>query len=296
MDRIEALKVFVRVVELGSFTAAAKELRLRQATVSRWVAQLEDELSTQLLLRTTRSVSETDAGRAFYQNSKQVIAAWDEAVGSVQEVLIAGRVRMSVPVVFGAQFVAPLVVQFLKQNPAAKVDMIFSDRYVDLANDGFDIAIRVGQPVDSQYRAVTLARSSRRVVASPDFLRTHRVTNPKHLLTTPCLIHSGINNRAVWVFERGGATTKVDVGGSLVVNHSATIFEAAVEGLGVALLASWLVDEAIEDGSLKRVLTGYRLPDAPVQALYSATRYVPTVVRTMLDFLAEELRHDPRLS
>jgi DNA-binding transcriptional LysR family regulator len=280
----------VRIVELGSFTAAAADLRERQATVSRWVARLEDELATQLLDRTTRAVRVTDAGRAFYREAREVLAAWDAAVGSVREDEVVGRLRVSVPVVFGSLFVTPRVAEFARAHPGVELELRFDDRYVDLVAAGVDVALRVGRPVDSEYRARTLGSTPRRLVASPSYLDARgRPATPAALADHACLLHGGHDTRSTWAFTRGEDTTRVDVGGRLRANHSDTLRQLACEGLGVALLASWLVDPDLDAGRLELLLPGWSAPPAPVQALFSSSKHTPRPARAFTDFLADAL-------
>lgn len=292
MDRITALTAYVRIVELGSFTAASSDLRLRQATVSRWIAELEEELGAQLLDRTTRSVRVTEAGERFYAHAREVLAAWASAVEQVRALReeVSGRLRVSVPVVFGQRFIAPNVATLLQRHPALELELLFSDRYVDLVEEGVDVALRVGRPVDSAYRARTLGVASRRLVASPAYLDAHGwPADAAALAEHRCLLHAGLNTQETWAFERAGVVTRVDVRGRLRANHSATLLEVARAGQGVALLASWLADEDIAAGRLIHLLPDWAPPLAPVQALFSAARHPSRAAHTFVDFMAELL-------
>ncbi len=292
MDHFEALRAYVRLVELGSFTAVAKEQQVTQPTVSKWVAALEDELGVQLLDRTTRGVRVTPAGEAFQQRALEVLGAWEEAVGATrgQHAKAQGRLRVSVPVVFGDRFIAPLMPSFLSEHPGVELDLRFSDRYVDLVSDGVDVAIRVGRPVDSSYRARVLADTPRRLVASPAFVESHGAPDSLGALAElPCLLHSGLGTQQSWELAKDGATRSVSVQGRISANHSATLAKLAVAGHGVALLASWLVDDALADGRLVRLLPDHEPPRAPIQALMASTRHVPSRVRAFVDHLAEGL-------
>jgi len=292
MDHFDALRAYVRLVELGSFTDVAKEEQVTQPTVSKWIAALEDELGVQLLDRTTRRVRVTAAGEAFHQRALEVLGAWEEAVGATrgQHAKAEGRLRVSVPVVFGERFVAPLLSSFLSEHPAIELDLRFSDRYVDLVSEGVDVAVRVGRPVDSSYRARLLAETPRRLVASPAFLERH--APPENLAALgelPCLLHTELGSFQSWELKKGeGHTIAVTVQGRVSANHSATLAKLAIAGHGVALLASWLVDDAIADGRLVRLLPDYEPPPAPIQALMASTRHVPSV-RAFVEHLAEGL-------
>lgn len=288
MDRLRALEAYVRVVDLGSFSAAAKDLRTRQGTISRWVAALEDELGVQLLDRTTRGIRSTEAGAAFYTEARTLLGAWDQAVSSARREQrdARGRLRVSVPVVFGARFVTPLFAPFLAAHPKVELDVQFADRYVDLVAEGVDVAIRVGRRVDAEYRARTLAETPRRLVASPAYLDERGTPRaPEDLREHVCLLHSGLDNRVTWVF----GSQRVDVRGRFAANHSEALASLAIAGHGVALLASWLVDDAIRSGALVQLLESTPAANAPVQALFSSTRHPSRAVRAFVDALASAL-------
>lgn len=289
MDRIDVLRAYVRVVERGSFTAVADELRVKQSTISKWMAALEDELGVTLLERTTRSQRVTDAGQRFYTQVLAVVGAYDEAVGEARREApeLRGRVRMSLPVVFGSMFVVPQVTKFLRRHKDVEVEMVFGDRYVSLVDEGFDVAIRVGVQLDSTLRSHALGDSSRRLVASPGYVRAHGTPRePKDLERHQCLVHTELGSRATWSFTRGDRTHKVSVGGRVRANHSEATAQMARSGLGICLLASWLVDGDVRAGRLVPLLERYYAPRAPIRALTPA-RYTPGVVRALIAHLRE---------
>jgi len=289
MDRINVLRAFTRLVEVGSFTAVADELRVKQSTVSKWLAQLEDELGVVLVDRTTRAQRVTDAGQRFYERARGVLAAWDEAVGELRaegDDPLRGRVRLSLPVVFGRLFVVPLVVDLLEAHPELEVEMVFGDRYVRLVDEGFDCAIRVGVPVDSSLRAHVLGASDRRLVASPDYLAAHgRPRAPRDLEAHQCLLHDALGPAVVWSFRQGDQTRRASVRGRVAANHSEATQEMARRGLGVCLLASWLVDPDIAAGRLEPLLEDWAAPRASIQALTPPGRHVAAPVRGLIDHL-----------
>ncbi len=296
MDRLSALRAYLRVVELGSFSAAARSMGIGQPTVSKWVAALEDTLAVQLLHRTTRAMVVTDAGERFATHAREVLAAWDEAVGAAGHARgrLSGRLRVSVPVVYGQRRLLPHLTAWAERHPALALDVSFSDGYVDLIGAGVDLAVRVGRPVDSSHRARLLVRSARRLVAAPRYLERHgRPSTPADLAAHACLVHRGLDTRATWVLRRGEVAHPVEVDGRLCADNSAALASWAEAGLGIALLADWLVDEAIAAGRLEALLPDHALPPAPVRAVWPATRYVPTRVRAFVDFLAERLGGEP---
>lgn len=287
MDRIDALRAFVRVVERGSFTAVAEELRVKQSTVSKWVAALEAELDVRLLDRTTRSQHVTDAGQRFYESARVVLSGYDEAVAAVGNDVLRGRIRISIPAVFGRLFVVPLVAKFLRQNEEVEAEIVLADRYVRLVEEGFDVAIRIGAPEDSSLISHTLGESERRLVAAPRYLAAHGTpTSPRDLARHECLVHT---RDATWRFTRGSSAQRVSVRGRIAVNNSEATVALAKQGFGVCLLASWLVDKDIRAGRLVRVLEDWTLPAAPIRALTPPGRRVPPHVRALIDHLREEL-------
>jgi DNA-binding transcriptional LysR family regulator len=281
MDRIDALRLFSRIAERGSFSAAAVDMKIKQSTASKWVAALEEELGATLVERTTRSLRITDAGRHLLERARAVLAAFDEMTGEVtaRDAEPSGHVRISLPVVFGRLFAAPSIASFLLAYPDVRAEIVFADRYVDLVAEGFDVALRVGVPVDTSSRGTKIAESRRVLVASPRYLASHgKPGSPRELRDHECLAHGDAASPAVWRFRRGGgAFTPATVRGRVAANNSEAVLLLAHKGLGIALLADWLVDADIRRGKLVPLLRDYEPPPAPIFALrppgkfYSAT-------------------------
>lgn len=292
LDHLAAVEAYVRIVELGSFTAAARDLGLRQATVSRRIAALEDALGVQLLVRTTRAVGVTEAGERFYEHARDWLGDWSAAVARArgEHAGITGRLRISLPVVFGQRFITPAVPALLRQHPQLRLELLFSDRYVDLVSEGIDVAVRVGRPIDTGYRARILGVTPRRLVASPTYLARHGAPpDPRALARHRCLLHSGLDTHETWVFHTGDGALRVDVRGQLSANHSEALLAAALAGEGIALLASWLVDAEIARGQLVHLLPDAAPPEAPIQALFASARHPPAAVGAFLDFLSDAI-------
>ncbi|WP_437969485.1 LysR family transcriptional regulator [Sorangium sp. So ce260] len=291
MDRIDALKAFVRLVELGSFSAVGTELRVKQSTVSKWLAALEDELGAQLLERTTRSQRVTGAGHLFYERARDILAAYDDATAALQRGKDPeGRIRVSVPVVFGRLHLVPHMARFLKRYADMEVELLFADRYVNLVEEGVDVAIRVGTPVDSSLRARTLAETARRLVASPGYVKQRGApSTARELEQHQCLIHTGLRAGDTWDLARGGKIVRVSVRGRFSANNSEALLAMAKSGLGVALLAAWLVDGDLAAGRLVELLPDHAAPRAPIQALFPPGRHVHPRVQAFVDFMAEAL-------
>lgn len=294
MDRLDALKLLVRVAERGSFTAAAKDLHIKQSTASKWMAELEQQLGLTLVERTTRSLRLTDAGRRVQGRAVGLLSAYDALVEDVAERReeLLGSVRVSVPVVYGRRYLAPLIGRFLARHPAVSVELVFGDRYVHLVEEGFDLAIRIGVPVESTERGRTLAEGPRRLVASPRYLAARGTPkHPKELEKHDCLVHTTEASKVVWRFTGpDGQLRLATVRGRATTNNSEAALELARQGLGIALLADWLVDDELRRGKLVPLLTGYTPPSAPVMALTPPGHRAPAHVRALVDHLAHGLR------
>ncbi len=292
MDRIDALRAFVRLVETGSFTQAAKDLDVGQPTVSKWVSALEADFGVTLCERTTRSRAITDAGRALYPRAKAIVDQFErarEAAGG-EAVAVGGRLSVSVPVVFGRLYVSPLLPAFARAYPDVDLRVSYDDRYVDLVAEGIQVAIRVGAAKDSTFKGVTLGESPRRLVASPAYLAEHgRPRHPKDLAAHRCLRHSLVDNAAIWQFSRGRQRINANVSGRFSSNHSETLRAMAVAGHGIALLADWLVRDDVQSGALRLVLTKFRAPDAPLRLIFPPTGQHSAPARAFTTFLKEHL-------
>ena len=293
MDRIAAMHAFIRLVEVGTFSAVADELRVKQSTVSKWLAALEAEMGAQFIDRTTRVQRVTDSGKLFYQRARDILAVYDETAAELQsrDPEPRGRIRVNVPVVFGRLFVVPQVARFLRRHKAIEVELSFDDRYVNLIEEGFDVAIRAGIPADSSFRARTLGESGRRLVASPGYVQSKEpLQAPGDLAGHECLLHTGLSTRATWILHRGDKSFHAQVRGRFSANNSEALLAMARSGLGIALLATWLVDADLRAGRLVTLLPDYELPKAPIQALTPPGRHVHPRVRAFLDFMGDALR------
>lgn len=292
MDRIDQLRVFVRLVERGSFSAVADELGVGQSTVSKWLAGLEDDLGTRLLDRTTRSQHVTESGQSFYQRAAAILDGYDTAVGEVKEgeSVVRGRIRMSLPVVFGRLYVLPLMIRFLRKHQELRLQLSFSDRYVNLVEEGYDLVLRLGASPDSTLREHVLGSSTRKLVASPKYLGGHGVPKtPGELAEHQCLVHTGLGARTTWTLSKAGTVHRVGVEGRVFASNSEATLTLAKSGFGICMLASWLVDRELERGRLVQVLRDYELPPAPIRALTAPGRHLSPRLRALLDHLGRGL-------
>ena len=290
MDSITTLRAFTRLVERGSFTAVAEELQVKQSTVSKWLRALEAELGVQLLARTTRAVRVTEAGQQLYPRALAAVEAFEQAMhGPDAEAPMRGRVRMSLPEVFGRRHVVPLVASFAQKHPALELELSFSDPFVRLVEQGFDLAIRVGRSPDSSLRRHPLARTPRRLVASAGYVRRHGApTRPGDLADHECLLHSGAFGDT-WSFSRRGKTHRARVRGRLSASNSEATLALARRGLGICLLASWLVDPDLRAGRLVPLLEDYAPPLARISALTPPGRHLAAPVHALIEHLRQGL-------
>jgi DNA-binding transcriptional LysR family regulator len=292
MDKLTALRVFRAVVEADSFSGAARKLRLSNAAVSKNVRELEDELGTRLIERTTRRLRLTESGEEYY---RRVVAILDE-LGATEDALRErsteprGRLRVAAPMSLGIVQLAPLVGSFLVEHPELRVELEMNDRYVDLVGEGFDVAIRGGALEDSSLVSRKLAAIPRVVCASPSYLRAHGAPRtPADLASHRCLAYSLARTPMSWSLLRNKRAVRVAVRAPLSVNSSLGLVAAAKAGAGIALVPRVAVDEAIARGELVPLLESWSAEAQALYALYPRHHQVSRRVRLFVDYLAKGL-------
>lgn len=291
-DRLAGLDAFAAVVEKGSFSAAADALGVAKSTVSKHVRRLEKRLGAQLLHRTTRQVRPTEAGAAYYDRIAGLLDAADEAAAAVARLQLEprGKLRVSAPMSFGHRYVVPMVVRFAAAYPDVELDLDLSDRRVDLVREGFDLAVRIGPLADSSLRARKLCDTRNRVVGAPTyFARRGTPRRPRDLEAHACLRYAYQVSGARWRFRRGDRRVDVAVTGPLRSTSGDALRDAAIAGIGVALLPDFLVDDAIAGGDLVAVLDESCLAPGAVHAVFPHRAHVPAAQRAFLDMLADAL-------
>jgi len=297
MDRLQAMAVFRRVVERGSFSGAARDMNLSNAAVSKLVSALETDLGARLIARTTRRLALTDAGRQFLDRLAPALDALDEAARAVKDLDQSprGRLKVSAPMMFGAVHLTPLVTRFMAQCPDLSVDLLLDDRAVDLVQEGIDVAIRGrGSLPDSSLTARRLTPLRRLVAASPDYLKAHgRPRHPDDLAGRECLIYLYATHPDEWVFVKAGQEVRVGVGGRLRATTSYALLQAALAGHGLINAPTFYVGEHVAAGRLVQVLTDWQVPDQSFFALWPGGRQPSAKVRAFVDFLAQELSPEP---
>jgi DNA-binding transcriptional LysR family regulator len=292
---LNAALVLVRVVQVGSFRCAARALGMPKTTVSRKVAELEEQLGVQLLQRTTRTLALTDAGAAFVEEAEGALARLEAAELAVTALQREprGKLRVTTTIPLGETLLAPVVADFLAAYPALEVIVHLTDRHVDLVAERFDVAIRTGALPDSSLVARLIGSSAYRIVASPAYLARHGTPRrPSDLSGHACLrfTKAGTAVRTTWSFGKGKRATEVPVSGRLVSDDFVVLRTAAERGLGVARLPILVVQEALRAGTLVSLLESHAPPPTPVHILHVGGRHLPPRTRAFLDFV------HPRLS
>lgn len=296
MDRLAAIEAFVKVAETKSFSEAARRLRSSKSVVSRQIAALEAELGARLFQRTTRSMTLTEAGRGYFERAARILADLEDANLSVTQLQAAprGQLRVNAPMSFGLLHLAPALPDFLLRYPDVDVDISMNDRFVDLVDEGFDLAVRIGNLADSSLVARKLAPARRVVCASPAYLKARGVpASPDDLKAHDCLCYNSIPMSHDWRFvAENGQPWPVEVRGRLSANNGDTLKVAALKGLGFANLPTFIVGSELQAGTLVTVLDKFVAQDLAVNAVYPHSRHLSPKVRAFVDFLAE--RFGPR--
>lgn len=293
MDRFEQLSAFVEVARSQSFAQAARRLDRHVSAVSRAVATLESRLGVRLLQRTTRRVALSEAGRDYFRRCEALLTELEGADAEVRDrgAALHGTLRVSAATGSGQMLLAPIVPEFLAAHPLLTLDLQLSNRYVDLVDEGYDLALRVGALTDSRLVARRLAPSHRVLVAATAYLgRRGGVRTPQQLRQHACLVLDIGARPQRWELERGRTRAALDVAGPLRSNNMFALLDACQAGLGVALLPEFAVASALRSGELQRVLPGWASGGQAMYAVYPSARFVPAKVRAFVDFISARLR------
>lgn len=298
MDLLQTMRVFSRVAEASSFSRVARELGMTQPTVSKHISSLEERLGVRLISRTTRKLALTEDGRTFYEHCRHINEAVSEAEAAIsrRRLTPAGLVRMAVPVAFGRLHVAPRIRRLLDCYPELKVDLIMNDGFVDLVEQGIDFAIRIGELQDPNLVVRRIGTTVRVTVGSPDYFARHgEPQSPHDLVRHNCIVYTPLATGNEWHFDGRDGPVRVRVQGNYRANNSEAVREGVIAGIGIAVSPIWLFRDEITNGLAKVVLRNYEPRRLPIHAVYPSRRFVPTNVRAVVDFLAEEFKTEPRI-
>ena len=292
MDRVFGISLFIRVVETGSFSKASADLGITQPTATKHVAALEQRLGARLFHRSTRGVTPTEVGLAYYDKCKAITRELEEAdsLAALMQSSLQGRLRINSSVGFGRRVLTPLVLRFMREHPGLAVDLSFDDRYVNLVEQGIDVAVRMGRLADSQFGARFLGLNPWVLVAAPAYLaRAGTPSSPAELARHEALIYSTVQGDDRWHFTGGeGRTESVDVRGPLRSNNLSALLAATLAGMGLAMLPRYVAQASLHSGEVLPLLEQWALPAQEMHAVYPSPRWVPAKVSGFVNWLQEQ--------
>lgn len=297
MDKFESMRAFTRVVEAGGFAAAARQMGLSRSVVNKSVKRLEEELGTQLLRRSTRQVTPTETGLAFYDRCLQILGELDAAISAVTELQEqpTGNFRVNAPMSFGTLHLSSVVAEFMTRYPDVRVELVLNDRFVDPIEEGFDMTLRIAEPITSTSlvaREIVTAR--RTLCASPEYLREFGApSTPAELKQHRCLHYGYLDSGSQWRLTGPNGTHSYPIECAMWSNNGEVLRDAAINNQGIALLPTFIVGEALQTGRLQSILNAYSTPEIVLSALYPRHRFLSTKVRLFVDLLQERFGGRP---
>ena len=292
MDRLAAMEVFIRVVDAGSFSGAAKQLRIGQPAASKAIALLENRLGARLLLRSTRGLAPTEAGQSFYERAKRAMEEADgaELAARGTSAAFAGRLRIAAPVTFGRLNIIPRLSTFLAEYSSLDVEVVLEDRDINLIEAGIDVALLIGRLTDSAATVRRIGQCQRHVIGTPAYFEATGVPQtPADLLAHQALIYEQRDGGASWAFRQGTSETVVTVRGRLRVSATEGIREGVLAGLGVAIASEWTFAPELKSGAVKSVLDAWSLPPVDLWAVFPAGRQASAKARAFASFIQTEM-------
>lgn len=296
MDKFTTMTVFTRVAKSGSFTSAAHESGISRAMVTKHIMHLESSLGVRLLNRTTRHLSLTEVGRAYLERCLTILAEIEETEASVTQLHSEpkGTLRISAPPYFGSKHLIPAIVEYNRSFPDVHFDVVLHSGIIDLIEEGIDLAIRLDHLDDSSLVSRNLAVSQLILCASPDYLQKQGIPRyPEDLQRHNCLINTSLPPRDIWKFLDGKVQKSLRVNGSMRANIAAAVRSAAIHGMGLAVLPSYMIGEELIKARLVQVLKAYPVAAVNIHAVYPHRKYLSAKVRTFLDFLCRRLKPKP---
>jgi DNA-binding transcriptional LysR family regulator len=293
MDKLSSMRAFVKVVEHGSFSEAARSLRLSRSAVSKYVMELEQQLGVQLLNRTTRSASPTENGRAYYERSVAILSELEEADLAVTSLQAEprGLLRINAPMSFGTLHLGPALAAFMEKYPELQMQLTLSDEQIDSVQEGFDVTLRIAELASSSLIARRLVGVQRVFCASPEYIRRRGVPkHPKQLKDHDCLTYGFLATGNQWKLTGPDGEHWISVPWKLCANNAEVLRQAALNGRGIALLPTFIASAQLDSGALVPVLKKYQAPEIALNAIYPPTRHLSSKVRLFIDFLVDRFK------
>lgn len=287
MDRLGAMETFVYVVETGSFSAAARRLNIGQPAVSKTIAQLETRLAVRLLLRSTRGLTPTEAGLAFFDRAKRAIEEANEADNAARGAAggLTGNLRICAAVTFGRQHIVPQLGPFLEQNPELNIDLMLDDRNINLVEEGVDIALRMGTLIDSGLTARKIAQCRRVVVGTPQYFEQHgKPACPADLTKHQAVVYT-LGGGANWQFQKSGEEHPVIISGRIRVNAAEGLRESVLAHLGLTMASEWMFAPELASGAVVEVMSDWTLPNQDLWAVFPTGRMASAKARAFADYV-----------
>jgi DNA-binding transcriptional LysR family regulator len=288
MDRLAAIEIFIRVVDTGSFSAAARHYDVGQPAVSKAVAQLEEWLGVKLLLRTTRALTPTEAGTSFYLRAKRAVDETDEAVLAARGTAsgLSGKLRVSAAVCFARLHIVPRLPEFMKEHPSLDLELVLDDRNIDLVDEGIDVALRMGVLADSNMTARRIAEASRRIIGTPDYFKRHGIPKaPADLLAHQAVIYTRDGGGEDWKFRKETAEVSVKMQGRLKITATEGLRAAVFAEMGLAIASEWAFTPELKSGAVVSVMDDWVLPSISLSAVYPTGRLASTKARLFTAFV-----------
>jgi len=292
MDRLDAMHLFVRVTELGSFSAVALQLNVARSVVTRQIAALEVHLGVKLMVRSTRRLALTSAGTAYLEKCRVILNLVESAEADVaaERLTPRGNIRVSLPLSFGLKRLAPLLLDFAERYPEVSLVMDYADRLVNLIEEGIDFSVRITRRLEAGDVARKIGTGRMLVVASPEYLGRHgRPRHPAELIHHECLGYTAAGNPQSWSFMIGGQLESFPMRGRINANNGDVLMEAAAQGLGITCQPDFIAEGFLAAGRVEQILIDFSIPELGIYAMLPSNRQVPHRVRVLMDYLAEEL-------
>jgi DNA-binding transcriptional LysR family regulator len=293
MDKFESMRAFTQVFVCGSFAAAGRNMGMSRSAVNKLVIALENELGVQLLHRSTRQVTPTETGQAYYERCVEILASVEAAELSLSQLQEQpkGRLRINAPMTFGTLHLAPVLAEFLLQYPELQLQLTLSDRFVDPIEEGFDVTVRIAELQQSSSLVIHPLMLAQRVLcAAPDYLSKQGIPDhPDDLQQHSCLHYGQIANDSHWMLHRGDEVYTIGVRGAMCSNNGEVLRDAAVQGLGITLLPRFIVEPQLQQGQLQIVLPDYPPSELAIYIIYPVNRHLSTKVRLIVEFIQQRL-------